>query len=217
MTQGGLHAAFALLVAWLNQIPVFGSSSINLKTTLRASAFLALNLGFDSLKWKYTSVARKQRIRNFIPHAAQERFLWVPVSLVSGIGEEIVFRAVLFGLLYGMTGHFWVAAIASAVFFALMHLAQGSLTNIVGLFFVALGLQWLVKISGGLYVAIAVHFLQNLINGLVYGALAKPVLDDGSPRCQAASSTEMAAAMQQSGSNCDWPTSPTQNADPADH
>ena len=57
MTHGCLFAALALLVASLNHVPVFGSSHMDLNSVLLAAAFLALNLGFDSLEWKYTAIS----------------------------------------------------------------------------------------------------------------------------------------------------------------
>lgn len=196
MMRGGLFAALALLVASLNQFPVFGSSSIDLKTVLLASAFLALMLGVDSLEWKYTSVARKKRLLIIAPRTAQDRLLWVPVSLVAGIGEEVIFRAVLFGIFYGIIGDYWIAAGISALFFASTHLSMAGLLSSIGLFFVALILQWFVKVSGGLYIAIAVHFLHNLINGIAYGAVIKTT-EDMAPTGKGIDSSEMAVTDSQ--------------------
>jgi len=91
------------------------------------------------------------------------------------------------------------------------------LRSTIGLFFVALGLQWLVKISGGLYVAIAVHCIHNPFNGIVYSALTKPALDDARPESQATNGIGVAVAMQRPGGNLNSSTSPIQDANPADH
>lgn len=188
VTSGVLFAGIALVVGFLNQIPILGSSRIDIALFLLASGFLALNLGLDSLEWKYMSAARKKRLRSYLPDATPERVLWVPVSLVVAIGEEIVFRAVLLGILYQMVGDYWIAAVISAVFFAFIHLASWGWLSLIDLFFVALGLQWLVQVSGGLYIAIAVHFFHNLINGIVYGAMSKTGSENALTECNAVDS-----------------------------
>ena len=188
VTSGVLFAGIALVVGLPNKIPILGSSRIDIKSLMFASAFLVLNLGLDSLEWKHMSAARKKRLRSYLPDTIPERVLWAPVSLIVATGEEIVFRAVLFGLLYQMVGDYWIAAVISAVFFAFMHLASWGWLSLIDLFFVALGLQWLVQVSGGLYIAIAVHFFHNLINGIVYGAMSEPGPDNALAECKAVDS-----------------------------
>jgi membrane protease YdiL (CAAX protease family) len=168
-------AGFALLVALLNRIPVLGSTHIDLKIFLLASGFLVLNLGVAQVNWKCRSTAWKKSMSYILPRTAPELLSWVFVSLVAGIGEEIVYRAVFFKLFYQMMGNYWGAGAISATFFALAHYRHGVI-YMVELFFVALGLQWIVKISGGLYAVIAIHFLNNFSNGVFYGALAKTEL-----------------------------------------
>jgi membrane protease YdiL (CAAX protease family) len=162
------------------------------------------------------SAARKKRISNFLPHTPKERLSWVLVSAVSGVGEEIVFRAALFAILYQMTGDYWVAGAISALFFALSHLTHGLISTVIR-FFVALGLQWLVQISSGLYAAIAVHFIHNLLNGFVYGALGRNLSESSLPASVAAKDTGAAGAAQQSDGNLSLAASLGKAADPADH
>jgi membrane protease YdiL (CAAX protease family) len=166
-------AALALLTALTCEIPVFGSSRIDNKSLLLGLAFLVLVLCLDPLEWKFTPAENRKRMTSFLPRTARERSSWVFFSIATGVGEEIIYRAVLFGILFRITGDYWTAAAASAVLFALVHFSQGLLA-LVSLFFVALCLQWLVKISGGLYVAIGVHFMHNFINGILWGMLTRP-------------------------------------------
>ena len=98
--------------------------------------------------------------------------MWVPVSMIIAFSEEILYRAVFFGIFYRITDNYWVAGLISAVLFAGAHWKYG-LTALPSAFFVAIGLQYLVNISGGLYIAIAVHFIHNLVNGIVYGWIWK--------------------------------------------
>lgn len=66
----------------------------------------------------------------------------------------------------------WLSAAISAMAFALGHSAT-ELVIVVETYFMAIGLQWLVEISGGLYLAIAVHFLHNVIVGILGGIIIK--------------------------------------------
>ena len=165
--------ALALLAALMCAIPVLGSSRIDNRSLLTGLAFLILVLCLDPLEWKFTPAENRKRMIGFLPRTAGERFSWIFCSLAAGIGEEIIYRAVLFGILFRITDDYWTAGAASAVLFALVHFSQG-LLSLVSLFLVALCLQWLVKISGGLYVAIGVHFAHNFINGILWGMLTKP-------------------------------------------
>jgi membrane protease YdiL (CAAX protease family) len=166
-------AGLALLTAVQCRIPVLGSCRIDRESLLPGLAFLILVLCLDPIEWKFTPAENRKRIASFLPRTARERISWLFVSMTAGVGEEIVYRAVLFGIFFRITGEYWIAACASAVLFALAHYSQGWLA-IASLFLTAVCLQWLVRISGGLYVAIGVHFLHNFINGIVCGALIKP-------------------------------------------
>ncbi len=172
-------AGFALLVAYWNEIPIFGSIHFDLRIIMLASAFLVLALCLDALHWKYMSAPQRDRLNRLLPYAPGERMAWVPVSAITSVAEEIVYRAVLPGIFLQITGDYWIAAAISAVLFAISHLSHGTL-SVVALFFVALGLQWLVKTSGGLYVAIAIHFMHNLVNGYIYQALGRIELEGSS-------------------------------------
>lgn len=137
-----------------------------------AIVFLALNhLGVEYLEWKHASPEYRRRIKHFCPQSLRERFLFVPTTLVAAFTEEVVFRAVFFGLFYQVSGNYWIASVASAVFFSISHI-KWSLSAVLTTFFVGLGLQYLVFVSGGLYLPIAVHFIHNLINGIIYGRIS---------------------------------------------
>jgi membrane protease YdiL (CAAX protease family) len=214
VTRSTLFALIALLTAFLEQIPVFGSIRLNLKTVLLAGAFLLLNLAYDRLEWAYTPIGQRQRIWRFLPHTPKEKACWLLVSTVVGVCEEMVFRGVLFGVFSQATGGFWMATFASAAFFALYHLPSGWL-GIASLFGVAVGLQWFVQLSGGLYVAIAIHFGHNMVNGIVYGAKESPISGMEREGTQAAEASHAIAAAQQHPSVSQSQV-PTPIADPAE-
>jgi hypothetical protein len=187
-----LFAVMALVTAFLERVPVFGSSRLTLKIGLIATTFLIICMAWDRLEWRYTPAATRRRLWLLLPHGPEEISSWVIFSLVVAVCEEIVFRGVLFGIISHATGHYWVAGIISAVFFGMYHLTYGWL-SVVSIFFVALGFQWLVQLSGGLHVAIAVHFAHNAANGIIYGAMREPT----SMSTNAASSAEAGVTEQQ--------------------
>jgi membrane protease YdiL (CAAX protease family) len=101
-----------------------------------------------------------------------ERIAWIAVSLVTAVSEEIVYRAVFFAIAYKLTGNYWVGAITSAGLFMIAHWRHGVIV-LPSTFFVGLGLQYFVKLSGGLYVPIVIHFFHNYVNGTIYGKMLK--------------------------------------------
>jgi membrane protease YdiL (CAAX protease family) len=141
---------------------------------LWAIGFLGLMVLFaDPLEWKYTSIQVKKRLIAFFPNNAQERVIWIAVSFSIALSEEIVYRAVLFGLFYRLLGTYWTAGIDSAAFFAFAHRSYGRI-SVGSTFVVGLVLQWFVRISGGLYISIAVHFIHNYL-ALIYAIRGEPV------------------------------------------
>ncbi len=171
--QIAAFAAIALLTAQIGDLPVWGSSRIDARSVLLGLVLLVLTISIKPLEQKFTTSEIRRRIGRLLPHTAREGFSWVFVCIIVGIGEEIIFRAVLFGIFLRLTGNYWIAATASAAFFALGHFYYG-MPGMASAFFVALCLQWLVRISGGLYLAIGLHFLHNLINGILWGILLNP-------------------------------------------
>jgi membrane protease YdiL (CAAX protease family) len=166
-----LFAIFALITAFEERIPLSGVLRLNLKIILLATAFLLLNMAYARFEWACAPIDRKIQTWNFLPHTPKERVRWLFYSLVIGGCEEIIYRGVLFGVMFKATENYLLAGLISAVFFTVAHLSQGW-KNILSLPIVAIGLQWLVQVSGGLYVAIAVHLIYNAANGIAYGAKA---------------------------------------------
>ncbi|MEJ2246965.1 MAG: CPBP family intramembrane metalloprotease [Acidobacteriota bacterium] len=141
-----LITSTAIFFSYINRISIFGEINLNLEICALAFAFLVLNhLCIEPLEWKYASPEHKRKIGHYCPHTAKELFLFF---------------------------HYWIAGIISAVLFSISHIGWG-LTAVGSTFWVGIGLQFLVFISGGLYVSIAVHFIHNLINGIIYGRLTK--------------------------------------------
>ncbi|MEP7382028.1 MAG: CPBP family intramembrane glutamic endopeptidase [Gemmatimonadota bacterium] len=117
----------------------------------------------------YDAVRRRDR-RAYLtmPRTPGERVLWIGVSLAAGVGEEVAYRAVLFALLLRILGSPVQAALAAAALFGLAHLVQGWKSTLI-VAGVALVLQALVWITGGLAAAIVVHVAFDVVAGLAYG------------------------------------------------
>ena len=170
--------ATAIFISYVNRISIFGEININPKICALAFAFLVLNhLCLEPLEWKYESPEHKRRVGHYCPQTTKELVLFFHVTLATALSEEIIYRAVFWGLFYLLTGNYWIAGIASAVLFSISHFRWG-LTAVGSTFGVGLGLQFLVFISGGLYVSIFVHFIHNLINGIIYGRLTKESVNE---------------------------------------
>lgn len=161
--------AIALLTAFSEQIPIFGSFHADLKVIALMAAFLFIGFAWARYEWTITPIEKKLRSWHFLLHTSVERATWICISFIVAIEEEIFFRGVLFLILLRITDNYWLASLISAISFAAIHLSYGWLAG-VSLVVPAIGLQWLVRISGGLYPAIAVHFIYNAVNGIVCGA-----------------------------------------------
>jgi len=118
--------------------------------------------------WRKAVEERKRRVYLFMARDNRERALWVVISLLAGVGEEITYRGVMFVLLWRVTGHEWLAALASAVVFGVSHYLQGwKSVALIAAF--ALIFQAIYFLSGSLLLPMAMHFLYDVTAGFVYG------------------------------------------------
>jgi membrane protease YdiL (CAAX protease family) len=166
------QAAIAFLTAWYNQLPLFGSSQITAFGVLATIVFLAMTLG--TLPWlvKHRSAEWRMRFYSILPETARQRTAWVFICMIVAVGEEVLYRAVAWELLYRLTGNYWIAGVIAALVFGLNHLVQGWVSTGI-IFFIGLGFHLLILISGGLYAAIVAHFIYDLCAGLIFGRLAQ--------------------------------------------
>jgi membrane protease YdiL (CAAX protease family) len=94
------------------------------------------------------------------------------VALVVGISEEIFWRGVALSLLTELIGNPWMAAAIAAVAFGVAHAAQGK-DGIAIATVMAMVLSALVIWAGGLYMAIAMHVIYDIVAGFDYGRMQK--------------------------------------------
>ena len=165
-----IFLGLSLWVARLEGLPVLSPTAIAWPVAVGAALLLALGLHLMAPRWRRSVELRERKVHLFMPRDGTERTLWVGVSLAAAVSEEVTYRGVMFLLLTGLTGSAWAGALLAAAVFGVSHLVQGwkSAGIITG---IALALHGLVAVSGSLYLAIAIHFLYDLIAGLAYGRL----------------------------------------------
>lgn len=166
------QAAFAFLVAWNSRLPIFGSRQITSAGIFATVIFLVITLGSLPLLVKHRSAEWRMRFYSILPETARERTAWVLICMIVAVGEEVLYRAVLWGLLYRLTGNYWIAVVIAAIVFALNHLVQGWFSTST-IFIIGLLFHLLIQFSGGLYAAIVAHFIYDLFAGLIFGWVAQ--------------------------------------------
>lgn len=134
--------------------------------TLRLAAATAL---LTALAW---AVERWARIRErplllaLIPRTRRERRLFAGLSVVAGVGEEIVFRGFLLAVLIPALGGPAPALVVSSLAFGVLHAYQGPWGMArTGLFGALFGVSVVVEAS--LWPAVIVHVLYDWYGGLV--------------------------------------------------
>jgi membrane protease YdiL (CAAX protease family) len=94
---------------------------------------------------------------------------WVGVSAAAALGEELVFRGVTVTLLSQLFGNWLFAAVVTSIAFGLAHAVQGWVNSFhVALFGMAFHL--LVLATGDLWMAMAVHFVYDVVTGFYLGS-----------------------------------------------
>lgn len=162
--------AGSFYVASRNRIIVFRGfetrpGDLLLGLALFLFAYLAMWFG-----WRFTREETRRRLALLVPATTAERIVWAALSLAAAVAEEVAYRGVLVTLLQRSLRSWWMAVAVSSILFALAHLLQGwRSAAIVGVFGVLFHL--LVRATGGLEPAIAVHFAYDLAAGLTLSRL----------------------------------------------
>lgn len=136
-----------------------------------AARDLALAAGFVFLLRSCTMLLRSvfhpagARIAFLLPHGPNESLLWIAVSIIAGVAEEVVYRGYLQNQLWSRTRSLPLAVVLQALIFGLAHVYQGwwpaAITAIYGLGFGLLA-AWRNSLLPG---AIA-HSAIDIIGGL---------------------------------------------------
>jgi membrane protease YdiL (CAAX protease family) len=168
LALGGLAAVVGILVG----LDLFPARAPSATAWLLGAAFLACVVTLVRPHWRRTIEEPGPAWRLFTPTNAAEKRMWIALSLAAGVCEELVWRGVLPSLTAALTGSV-PAAIAISVFsFAVAHAVQG-LRSVLAIASIAASFHALVALSGSLYVAMAVHFVYDVIAGFTYAEFAR--------------------------------------------
>lgn len=177
------QTGFAFWTAANNQLRIFGNWNLSASGILATLIFAAITLG--TLPWlvRHRSPAWRRRFYSILPATQAERAAWIGICIIVAVGEEVVYRAVVWGLFYKITGDYWTASVIAAAVFALNHLVQGWI-SIGTIFVIGLGFHLLVLITGGLSGAILGHFLYDFLAGWHFGKKALQELTTPETPCE---------------------------------
>jgi membrane protease YdiL (CAAX protease family) len=168
----GLGLFTALAAARYEWIELFPKASFGPKNALVALAFLVPALGTIPMRWSWRSFEEKRRMMWLLPNRTSDLGWWLFIALLAGTVEEIVFRGVLFTLWERVLGTWWPSVIVCSVAFALSHFVQGWRAVLV-IAAMAVGNHAIVRATGNLYTAMGVHFVYDLLAGMILLRLAK--------------------------------------------
>lgn len=158
--------ALSLWVGRSNELTIRIAPDGGLQTLIAAAILTAVALGALVVGWRFSSSDRRERLRMIVPFSRDERVAWVGVSITAGIAEEVIYRAVMFGLILAWTGNVWLAAVIAAALFAVAHLVQGWVAVVI-VFVYGLLFQFLYSTSGSLFAPVVVHVLYDLLAGFM--------------------------------------------------
>lgn len=101
------------------------------------------------------------KLFNFLRQSTTSLGFWYPIILVP-IWQEVLFRYIPYKFFYLHSGNFWAIGIISNLIFASIHWYFGIWFTILA-FFAGL-VYWYVMVKYGLFAAIVIHALINLID-----------------------------------------------------
>lgn len=161
----------SLLIAQVEWVPLFTRPK-NLWSFGVAAAILIGLIAVMLPRWRKAVEKRERRVYLFMSGEGKDKVLWVVISLLAGIGEEITYRGVMFVLLWRLTGSALAAALIAAAIFGISHYVQGwkSAVLIGGFALVFHGLYW---ISGSLLAPMIVHFIYDVTAGFMYNKFGR--------------------------------------------
>lgn len=177
VTQQLVMLVVALLVAWMETLPLRGGRTDAIAGAVAGTLLIVAVLLLRPL-WRRKAATDESGILFLAPRSATEKRWWMGVSLIVGMSEEVFWRGVAVGLLVAVTGNPWIAVAIAAVAFGVSHAAQGK-DGIAIATALAVVLGAMVVWTGGLYMAIALHVIYDIVAGFDYGRIAAQRTDVG--------------------------------------
>ena len=127
-------------------------------------AGLGLMLGFRVLG-DALGAKESETLLQLLPRTTGERLGFAALSVIAGLGEEIVFRGYALSALAGVTG-VAAAGVVTSLAFGVLHAYQGALGVVRT---AALGglLAWSFVAAGSIWPVVTAHAVLDLLGGLV--------------------------------------------------
>ncbi|MFZ1705173.1 MAG: CPBP family intramembrane glutamic endopeptidase [Saprospiraceae bacterium] len=125
--------------------------------------------GLFTLKSQKTSISYFERMKDIIPLTWNEYISFIPLAIMAGIGEEIIFRAYLYQyLLTFFPDIVWGPYLAigiTAIGFSLGHLYQGWIA-VVKIFVIAMLFGLIYVHSKSLIAVVTIHVMIDIFSGM---------------------------------------------------
>jgi membrane protease YdiL (CAAX protease family) len=166
-TQSALFGVIAILTAAITGVDLLATGTLDWRATVLAVAVMALAWSTIPLRVRLTPPDRRARILRVRPQRPADLPGWFVLSLSAGVFEEIVFRGVMFALVQRLTGDWTSATFLCVLSFTVGHAVQGW-AGMVAVAVLAFCLHVIVRMTGSLYPAMAMHFVYDFVAGLVY-------------------------------------------------
>ncbi len=166
-----LLEAVLLGLAWkaaqATGLELFPAWSLTLRQIAVCGVLLAVMLYTATRSWERASAEHKKRTRWLVPETRQQLAIWSGLVFLGAIAEEAAYRGTLFWMVGLGTGGSWGTAwLVANLLFALAHLTQGW-KGVTTIFVFGIIFQYIVFLTGDLYLAIAVHYLYNVGFGIM--------------------------------------------------
>ena len=147
-------------------VDLFAHWRFNLISVLAGIGTLVLVIAARKMLYKWLIADPRRKPSKIIPKTWDELPSWIIVSASAGFWEELVYRGTLYKFVAYYANSFTIAFVVSCLAFAAVHLYQGvrGFLFILGL---AVVIQWLVNFTGTLYIAMAAHFIYDVIVGIL--------------------------------------------------
>lgn len=168
----GVVGVLALFAARSSGISLFPPPSFTSVDLFAGILFLALAMLANIWHWRATSEAGRAELSWLRPRTPGDFAAWAGVSLLAGVMEEIIYRGALMGIMHQAMDAYWPALGVCVAAFALGHWAQGRAAMVIIVLFAA-GFHLLVRITGDLYTAVAVHVVYDFAAGVLLWALGR--------------------------------------------
>lgn len=168
-----LMTGTALLAAQREGLELFPLYRFQVWHLWLAVAFIAPTLGTLPIRWEWQGEEGKRSSLWRLPQTWSDLSWWAAVSLMAGVGEEIVYRGTMFQLWQRVfNGAWWPAALLCSAVFALAHTVQGW-RSVAVIAFLAVANHLIVLWTGDLYTAMAVHVLYDFLAGVLFIVLIR--------------------------------------------